>query len=65
MTAACGEKGQLLELLCQPAELRGVFPLPDELAVWGLDSGRALASSPDKECWKASEGDTLGYPTVE
>jgi L-arabinokinase len=39
MTAACGEAGRLLALLCQPGELRGTVELPDELAVWGVDSG--------------------------
>jgi L-arabinokinase len=39
MTSACGEADQLLALLCQPAELLGTIQLPDELAVWGLDSG--------------------------
>jgi galactokinase len=39
MTAACGEKERLLELLCQPAELKGSIALPEELAVWGIDSG--------------------------
>ena len=39
MTSACGEANQLLSLLCQPAELLGSIKLPEELAVWGLDSG--------------------------
>ena len=39
MTSACGEENQLLSLVCQPAELRGSIRLPEELAVWGLDSG--------------------------
>jgi galactokinase len=39
MTSACGEAHQLLSLVCQPAELLGSIELPDELAVWGLDSG--------------------------
>jgi galactokinase len=39
MTSACGEKDQLLALICQPAELLGTIQLPEELAVWGLDSG--------------------------
>jgi len=39
MTSACGEQNQLLALLCQPAELLGTISLPDDLAVWGLDSG--------------------------
>jgi len=39
MTSACGKENQLLELVCQPAELLGTIKLPDDLAVWGLDSG--------------------------
>jgi galactokinase len=38
MTAACGRAGELLALLCQPAELQGTLPLPGEVEVWGLDS---------------------------
>jgi L-arabinokinase len=39
MTSACGEQDRLLALLCQPAELKGTVALPEELAVWGIDSG--------------------------
>ncbi|MGH8524599.1 MAG: galactokinase [Gammaproteobacteria bacterium] len=39
MTSACGEANRLLALLCQPAELLGTILLPEDLAVWGLDSG--------------------------
>ncbi len=39
MTAACGEPNHLLSLICQPAELQGSIKLPEDLAVWGLDSG--------------------------
>jgi L-arabinokinase len=39
MTAVCGEQHQLLALLCQPAEIQGQVAIPDELAVWGIDSG--------------------------
>jgi galactokinase len=39
MTATCGEENQLLSMICQPAELQGSIKLPEELAVWGLDSG--------------------------
>ncbi|HEY9282138.1 MAG TPA: galactokinase family protein, partial [Pyrinomonadaceae bacterium] len=39
MTAACGEQDRLLALVCQPAETRALIKLPDELAVWGIDSG--------------------------
>jgi galactokinase len=39
MTSACGEADRLLALLCQPGEVIGTLKLPDELAVWGIDSG--------------------------
>ena len=39
MTSACGEQDRLLALLCQPGELRGSVALPEELEVWGIDSG--------------------------
>ena len=39
MTSSCGEENRLLELLCQPAQLRGTLQIPDELGLWGIDSG--------------------------
>lgn len=39
MTSACGEAGQLLELVCQPCDLKGNVRLPDDLELWGIDSG--------------------------
>jgi L-arabinokinase len=39
MTSACGKRDQLLVLLCQPAELEGNVPIPEDLEIWGLDSG--------------------------
>jgi galactokinase len=39
MSVACGEANQLLAMICQPAELLGTISLPEDLAVWGLDSG--------------------------
>jgi L-arabinokinase len=48
MTAACGEEGRLLTLLCQPAELVDTIPIPDDISIWGLDSGeRHSVSSGD------------------
>jgi L-arabinokinase len=38
MTAACGRAGELLVLLCQPAELQGTLRVPEEIAIWGIDS---------------------------
>ncbi len=39
MTSICGEAGNLMALLCQPAEFQGSVRLPDGLRVWGIDSG--------------------------
>jgi L-arabinokinase len=39
MTSSCGEENRLLELLCQPDELVGTLQIPDELELWGIDSG--------------------------
>ena len=39
MASICGEAGNLMALLCQPAEFRGSVRLPDGLGVWGIDSG--------------------------
>lgn len=39
MTAVHGEEDRLMALLCQPAVLQGMVDIPDDLCVWGLDSG--------------------------
>jgi L-arabinokinase len=39
MTSACGQRGRLYALLCQPAEPQGLVPLPPEVEVWGICSG--------------------------
>ena len=39
MTAACGQQGSLLALLCQPAEIQPPVPLPHDIEIWGIDSG--------------------------
>ncbi len=39
ITAACGREGQLLALLCQPADLLGHVAIPPGIAFWGIDSG--------------------------
>jgi L-arabinokinase len=43
MTCVFGEPDALLALLCQPAELQPPVPLPDDIALWGLDSGERHA----------------------
>jgi galactokinase len=47
MTAACGEAGRLLALRCQPAELLTPVEMPDDLALFGIDSGIRHAVSGD------------------
>jgi L-arabinokinase len=39
MSVICGEANSLLALLCQPAELCGTIPVPEQIAFWGIDSG--------------------------
>jgi len=39
MVSSCGEADKLLALVCQPAELKGTIKLPDEIEIWGIDSG--------------------------
>jgi L-arabinokinase len=41
MTATLGEEGRLLELLCQPAEIRGQLKIPPSIEFLGIDSGVA------------------------
>jgi L-arabinokinase len=39
MTAACGRAGELMSLLCQPAELQAPVHVPEGIELWGIDSG--------------------------
>jgi L-arabinokinase len=43
MTCVFGDEHALLALLCQPAELQSAVPIPDDLGLWGLDSGERHA----------------------
>jgi L-arabinokinase len=45
MTCVFGEPHALMALLCQPAELQTPAPVPNDLAVWGIDSGQRHAVS--------------------
>ena len=63
MTAACGRRGHLLELLCQPAEVVGHLPLPPGLEVFGIDSGiRHAVSGADYGSVRAAA--FMGYRIV-
>ncbi len=39
MASSCGEENRLLALVCQPAELKSTVSLPEEIEIWGIDSG--------------------------
>lgn len=39
MSSSCGAENQLLSMICQPAELGETICVPENLAVWGIDSG--------------------------
>ena len=43
MTAVLGTADSLLALRCQPAELETPVPVPEEIAIWGMDSGERHA----------------------
>jgi L-arabinokinase len=43
MTCVFGQPTHLLALLCQPAQLQPPVPLPDDVGIWGIDSGERHA----------------------
>ena len=43
MTCVYGEKNALLALLCQPAELQPLVGVPEDISIWGIDSGERHA----------------------
>ena len=43
MTCVFGDEHALLSLLCQPAELQAPVRVPDDIELWGLDSGERHA----------------------
>lgn len=45
MTCVFGDEHALLALLCQPAELQVPVRIPDDIELWGLDSGERHAVS--------------------
>ncbi|WP_026370615.1 galactokinase [Kallotenue papyrolyticum] len=63
MTAALGQRDQLLALWCQPAELEAPVPLPEEIEVWGIDSGiRHAVSGADYRSVRV--GAFMGYRMI-
>lgn len=45
MTSSVGRKDQLLRLLCQPHDVLGHINIPNNMALWGIDSGLRHAVS--------------------
>jgi L-arabinokinase len=43
MACVFGERDALLALLCQPAELQPPVPVPEDVQIWGIDSGERHA----------------------
>ncbi len=64
MSAACGEAGELLALLCQPAEIETAVTIPPELAVWGIDSGIRHAVS-GADYGSVRVGTFMGYRILQ
>lgn len=63
MTAVRGRKGRLLALLCQPAKVKGLVPVPEKTSFWGIDSGiRHAVSGSDYTGVRA--GAFMGYRII-
>lgn len=62
-TSSCGQENQLLEILCQPAEILGTVAIPPEVEFWGVDSGiRHSVSGSDYGSVRA--GAFMGYRMI-
>jgi L-arabinokinase len=63
MTAVFGQEGKLLALLCQPAELQEPVSLPDDVSLWGIDSGIRHAVS-GSDYTSVRVGAFMGYRMI-
>lgn len=63
MTSAVGRSGELLALLCQPADVQGTVQLPDSLGFWGIDSGIRHAVS-GSDYTSVRTGAFMGYRMI-
>jgi galactokinase len=63
MTATCGERDRLLVLQCQPANLRPSLAWPDDLGLWGIDSGERHAIS-GADYTSVRAGAFMGYRII-
>ena len=63
MTCVCGEKDALLALLCQPAELEPAVRVPEDISLWGIDSGERHAVS-GSDYVSVRTGAFMGYRII-
>jgi galactokinase len=63
MTCVCGEKDALLALLCQPAELQSPVRVPEDISLWGIDSGERHAVS-GSDYVSVRTGAFMGYRII-
>jgi L-arabinokinase len=63
MTATCGERDRLLVLRCQPADLLPSLVWPEELGIWGIDSGERHAIS-GADYTSVRAGAFMGYRLI-
>ncbi len=63
MTATCGERDRLLALRCQPAELLPSLAWPEDLGLWGIDSGERHAVS-GADYTSVRTGAFMGYRLI-
>ena len=63
ITSMCGDAGELLHMVCQPARLKQPLVLPEEVTIWGLDSGiRHAVTGSDYATVRA--GAFMGYRII-
>lgn len=63
MTAVYGEENRLMALLCQPAELQGSIDIPEEISIWGIDSGERHSVS-GSDYTSVRVGAFMGYRMI-
>jgi L-arabinokinase len=63
MTSALGRPGELLSLLCQPADVQGFVQIPKSIGFWGIDSGMRHAVS-GSDYTSVRVGAFMGYRII-
>jgi L-arabinokinase len=63
MASTCGERDKLLALLCQPAEIQPGITLPNNIAIWGIDSGERHSVS-GRDYGSVRIGAFMGYRII-